>query len=130
MSLVVIFDDGHTDGIRGVHGGVVLAVPAMGGCAPTAGKGPAPSASATLLDTFLDTTHERFFLIISTELKAVKRLIRVVHGPKCKESFSIDYRERRTHERGVCIPTQDTSRMGTARVKQDEEADTKIIARE
>ena len=25
-------------------------------------------------------------------------------------------------------PTQDTSRMGTARVKQEEEADTRIIA--
>ena len=30
--------------------------------------------------------------------------------------------------KGLCIhPTQDTSRMGTARVKQEEEADTRIM---
>ena len=35
-------------------------------------------------------------------------------------------RERGSHARGV-YPTQDTSRMGTARVKQEEEeADTRI----
>ena len=32
--------------------------------------------------------------------------------------------------REVCIPQRDTSRMGTAKVKQEEEADTKIIVRE
>ena len=36
----------------------------------------------------------------------------------------MDYRERRTHARGV-YPTQYTSRMGTARMKQEEEADKK-----
>ena len=35
-------------------------------------------------------------------------------------------REPRSHERGV-YPTQDTSRMGTARVNQDEEVDNRII---
>ena len=64
------------------------------------------------------------------ELEAVLALRsrRVVHRPKCKGSFSIDYRERGSHARGV-FSTQDTSRMGTVRVKQ-EEADTRIITRE
>ena len=45
-------------------------------------------------------------------------------------SSSADCRDRGLHARGV-YPTQDTSRMGTARarVKQEEEADIKIIAR-
>ena len=38
----------------------------------------------------------------------------------------MDYRERGSHERGV-YPTQYTSRTGTVRVKQEEEADTRII---
>ena len=38
----------------------------------------------------------------------------------------MDYRERGSHARGVYL-TQDTSRMGTARVKQEQEADTRII---
>ena len=37
-------------------------------------------------------------------------------------------RERGSHAQGVYI-TQDTSSMGTVRVKQQEEEDTKIIAR-
>ena len=40
--------------------------------------------------------------------------------------FSMDCRERRFHARGV-YPTQDTSLMRTARVKQEEDADTRII---
>ena len=38
----------------------------------------------------------------------------------------MDYRGRESHARGV-YPTQDTSLMGKARVKQEEEADTRII---
>ena len=38
----------------------------------------------------------------------------------------MDYRERRSQARDV-YPTQYTSHMGTARVKQEEEADTRII---
>ena len=37
----------------------------------------------------------------------------------------MDYRERGSHARGV-YPTQYTSRMGAARVMQEEEADTRI----
>ena len=37
-----------------------------------------------------------------------------------------DYRERGSHARSV-YPTQDTSRIGTARVKRDQEADTRIV---
>ena len=38
----------------------------------------------------------------------------------------MDYRERGSHARGV-YPTQYTSRMETVRVKQEEEADTRIM---
>ena len=37
----------------------------------------------------------------------------------------MDYWERGSHVRGV-YPTQDTWRMGTERVKQEEDADTRI----
>ena len=40
----------------------------------------------------------------------------------------MDYRDRGSHARGV-YPTQDTSCMGTARVKHEEETDTRIIVR-
>ena len=39
------------------------------------------------------------------------------------------YKERGSHARGV-YPSQDTSRMRTAKVKQEEEADTRITATE
>ena len=45
---------------------------------------------------------------------------------KYKGTSSMNCRERGSHARGV-YPTQDTSRMGTAKVKQGEEADTRII---
>ena len=38
----------------------------------------------------------------------------------------MDYRERRSHARGV-YPTQYTSRIETARMKKEEEADTRIM---
>ena len=38
----------------------------------------------------------------------------------------MDYRERGSHARGM-YPTQNTLRMGTARVKQEEETNTKIM---
>ena len=40
----------------------------------------------------------------------------------------MDNRERGSHARGA-YPTQDTPRMVTARVKHEEEADTKIIVK-
>ena len=39
----------------------------------------------------------------------------------------MDCRERGSRARGGVYSTQDTSRMGTARVKQEEEADNRII---
>ena len=48
---------------------------------------------------------------------------------KDKRLFSMDCKERGFHAR-VVYPSQFTSRMGTARVKQEEEADTRIIAKE
>ena len=47
---------------------------------------------------------------------------------KHKGPSSMDNRERRSHARGV-YPTKDTSRMETARVKQEEESDTRIIGK-
>ena len=45
---------------------------------------------------------------------------------KYKGTSSMDCRERGSHAR--CLyPTQYTSRMGTSRVMQEEEADTRII---
>ena len=41
----------------------------------------------------------------------------------------MDGREKGSHAQGV-YPTQDTSRMGTVEVKREEEADTRVIARE
>ena len=38
----------------------------------------------------------------------------------------MDYLERGTHAQGV-YPTQETSRMGTARVKHEEETNTRIM---
>ena len=46
-------------------------------------------------------------------------------GRKYKGASSMDCRERGSHARGN--PTQNTSRMGTVRVKQEEEVDTRII---
>ena len=51
---------------------------------------------------------------------------KTLQRPKYKGLFSIDYRERKSHSRGV-YPIQDTSRMGKARVKQEEETDTRVI---
>ena len=41
----------------------------------------------------------------------------------------MDYRERGSHARGV-YHKEDTSGMRTSRVKQEEEADERVIARE
>ena len=46
--------------------------------------------------------------------------------PKYKGPFSMNYREQGSHALGV-YPTQYTSLMETARVKQEEGADTIII---
>ena len=48
---------------------------------------------------------------------------------KCKGPSSMSCRDRGSYARGV-YPTQDTSRMGTTIVKQEEEADTRILANE
>ena len=46
--------------------------------------------------------------------------------PKYKGPLSMDYRERGSHARGV-YPTQYTSTMGTARVKEEEGANTRMM---
>ena len=48
--------------------------------------------------------------------------IRIVHRPKYKKPINTDYRERRFHARDVYpTQTQYTSRIATAKVKQEEE---------
>ena len=49
-----------------------------------------------------------------------------VHRPECKEPFSVDYWVRGSHARSV-YPTKYSSSMKPARVKQEEEADTRVI---
>ena len=65
--------------------------------------------------------HILFF--ISPGLKAVLGQYR----PKYKGLLSMGCRERSPHARSV---TQDTSRMGTSRMKQEEEADIRVIVKE
>ena len=70
-----------------------------------------------------------FLVFTKTALNAILgQSIRDLHRPIYKGSFSIDCRERGSHARCV-YPTQYTSRMGTARAKREEEADTRIITR-
>ena len=62
-------------------------------------------------------------------LKAVCSQCMVVQRQKYRRSLGIDHRERRSQAR-VVYPQRDTSRMGTARVKQKEEANTRIMLKE
>ena len=49
--------------------------------------------------------------------------------PRYKRLFSMDYKERGPMH-VVCIPHRIFLRMGTARMKQEEETDTRVIAKE
>ena len=72
--------------------------------------------AATLLALIRSISINTYIIIIVISLKqSLKR-------PKYKVPFSMEYRERESHARGV-RPTQYTSCMGTARVKQEEETD-------
>ena len=66
-------------------------------------------------------------IIIVNSLK--QSLPTLKHDPKrqkYKGPFSMDYRERGSHALSVYL-SQYTSPMGTAKVKQEEEADTRIM---
>ena len=52
-----------------------------------------------------------------------------LYRPELQELFGMEHRERGSHARGM-YPRQDTSHMGTSSVKQEEEADTRIIVEE
>ena len=65
--------------------------------------------------------HSACFKELTCGLSSL-RSIRIVHRPKYKGPSSIDNRERGSQARGV-YPTQDTSHMGKARVKEEEEVD-------
>ena len=74
---------------------------------------------------FVDLQHYYFFF---NSFKVVL-FHATKHDPKRPEykgPYRMDYREGGSHARGA-YPTQDISRMGTARVEKEEEADTRII---
>ena len=69
-------------------------------------------------------------LLLYTRLKAdLSRCEDVAKDRNTRGTPSMDCRKRGSHARGV-YPTKDTSRMGTASVKEEEEADTRIIVKE
>ena len=75
-------------------------------------------------------SHCAYIIIIIYEAySSFESLRRRYKRPKYEIPFSIDYRERRSHARGV-YPTQNTSRIGTTRVKLEKEADSSIIVKE
>ena len=62
------------------------------------------------------------FIIHLTDVRTITTLRPLSHfASKYKGPFSMDYRERGSHARGV-YHTQDTSLMTTARVKEDSTA--------
>ena len=69
-------------------------------------------------------SHDLHYISFFSKTKAI-----LGHFELYKRPFSVGYRKRGSHARGV-HPTQDASLMGTAMMKQEEEADTRIIARE
>ena len=54
---------------------------------------------------------------------------KTLHKTEILCTFSMGYRERGYHARGV-YPTQDTSHTGTARMKLEKEADIRIIVKD
>ena len=69
-------------------------------------------------------------LLLYTRHKAVfSRCEDVAKDRNTRGTYSTDCRDRGSHARGV-YPAQYTSRMGTARVKEEEEADTRKIVKE
>ena len=62
-------------------------------------------------------------------IEPIGRSLAMFPASKYEGPSGLDYRERGSHARGV-HPTQDTSRMGTPTVKQEEETDTGIIVQE
>ena len=73
-------------------------------------------------------------MIINSEIWVVVVVILVLHGSittrrKYKETTNMDCRERGSHARCV-YPRQYNSRMGTAMVKKEVGADTRIIVKE
>ena len=67
-------------------------------------------------------------LLYTIGLRVFSRCEDVAKDRNTKETSSMDCRERGSHARGV-YPTQYTSRMETARVKEGVGADTRIIVK-
>ena len=71
----------------------------------------------------------RTLLLLYKRLKGLKSLRRGAKDRNTRGTSSKDCREQGSHTRGV-YPTQHNSSMETAIVKQEEETDTRIIAKE
>ena len=71
----------------------------------------------------------RYYYYYLRGLRVFSRCEDVAKDQNTRGTSSIDCRERRSHVRGV-YPTQYTSRMETARVKEEVGANTKIIVKE
>ena len=71
--------------------------------------------------------------ILHMEVILLYTWLKVVYSrdkrPRYKGPFSMDSRERGFHIGGV-YPTQDSSHLATVRMKQEEEANIRIIAKE
>ena len=71
----------------------------------------------------------RYVVVVVIIIVIVVVIILYVYSSPCHTTKHGPRGPKYVRERGV-YPTQDTSRMGTARVKQEEEADTRIIVKE
>ena len=72
-----------------------------------------------------ESTYHRLVVVIVLVIQALHGSITT--RKKYKATSSINCRERGSHARGV-YPKQYTSRMGTARAKQEVGADTSVLA--
>ena len=67
--------------------------------------------------------------VSNTIISRCSRWKDVAKDRNAKGTSSMDCRERGSHARGV-NPTQNTSRLGTARIKEEEGADARIIVKD
>ena len=77
--------------------------------------------------SFILQRYKDYYYYYIRGLRVFSRCKDVAKDRNTRGASSMDCRERGSHARGVC-PTQYTSRMGISSVKQEEEADTSVMA--
>ena len=77
----------------------------------------------------MGTARVKRLLLLYTKLNGLSRCEDVAKYRITRGTSSTDCTERGSHARGV-YPKQYTSHMGTARMKEEEGADTRIIVKE